>query len=444
MPHMSQSGTAVARNNERMEVIKTPGRAALWDPLVMKASGAGRTSLEASPSYATVVAGNSGERSAAGASTGTTAGTSAGTNASLGLGPGSPVDPDGDECPDSSYAGVPEAGVLLTSTTLTTAAASSAPTTTVGFDPSTVNVILYHGNCLDGALAATLLKAAAGPECRVHPCWWEEGCTDGLRGLRVACVDITPPEPMLWRLVAVAGALFVVDHHVSSLPVLQHCLRPRQFLFDTRECGASLVWKWLASWRAVSGAPPCAMPPLLPYVRALDLFSWRDPALATVPDAMAVSRALDAALEPTIASMEAALAQGDKFLSHLRVCLPLLNRCIDMQIARACASCAFMRLAWQPSVRVAMVNTQTFVNFVGHRLYTCMAKPVEVVWLWYCHGPSGRVRVSLRSWGTNFDCAAFAQLFHGGGHFNSAAFTCTLDVMRSCLVQDMPDRAPGG
>lgn len=300
--------------------------------------------------------------------------------------------------------------------------------------------MLYHGNCLDGALAAALVRTVAGPGCRAQPCWWDDGCTEGLRGLRVACVDITPPEAMLWRLAATAGALYVVDHHASAREVLHRCLQPHQFLFNTRECGASLVWQWLGSWHEAPGPSP---PALLPYIRALDLFSWQDPALAGVPDAMAVSRALDACLEPTLPAMEAALAQGDLFLAHVRACLPLLNRCIDTQVARACASCAYMRLAWQPTVRVAMVNTQTFVNFVGHRLYTCTARPVDVVWLWYWHGPSGRVRVSLRSC-TTFDCAAFAMLFQGGGHVNAAAFTCTLDVMRSCLVQEAPDGGGGG
>jgi hypothetical protein len=308
-----------------------------------------------------------------------------------------------------------------------------------GFDPATVDVILYHGNCLDGALSAALAKSVAAPTCRVQPCWWDDACTEALRGLRVACVDMTPPEPMLWRLATTAGALFVVDHHASALDMLTRCLRPHQFLFNARECGASLVWQWLCGWRPALRA---ATPPLLPYVRALDLFRWDDdPALAGVQDAMLVSRALDAYMEPTVPSMEAALAQGPEFLVHLRACLPILNRCIDKQVARACASSARMRLAWQPGVCVAMVNTQTFVNFVAHELYT--RQPVDVVWAWYCHGPSGRVRVSLRSWGTKFDCAAFAQLFRGGGYVgggnpNSAGFTCTLDVMRSCLLHDGP------
>jgi hypothetical protein len=149
-----------------------------------------------------------------------------------------------------------------------------------------------------------------------------------------------------------------------------------------------------------------------------------------------VARFLDVALEPSVHALYTALCHGDAYLSYVHSHLPAANAIVDMQLARAEASAGFMHLRNHPRVKVAVVNTQTFSNFVAHRLYTSPTRPVDVVWLWYWNGPTGRVRVSLRSVGNRFNCGAYAANFEGGGNEHTASFTCDPASMWSHFAEN--------
>jgi len=292
-----------------------------------------------------------------------------------------------------------------------------------------VDVCMYHGNCPDGACAAALVKVyldAVGKACTFLPCWWESIDVAAVAGKVVVFVDITPAPTLLATIRAVARDVFVIDHHASAVATLHAHLHPGQFMYDNTECGASLTWDWLR--HAPDATPPPILtagagghPPLLPYIKALDLFDWGPLEAGGDADAMSMCRYLEVRAEPSVPGMEAVLLQGQAFLDHLRAQLSVVNPLLEYQITKCVASAEVQVLTRLPSIRVAVVNAQTFTNFVAHRLYTTMA--VHVVWVYYYHGRSKRVRVSLRSNGA-FDCNVYAMAYRGGGHPNSASFTC--------------------
>lgn len=283
-----------------------------------------------------------------------------------------------------------------------------------------VDTCLYHGNCLDGACAAALVKItldAARRPCSFVPCWWETLDMTTLEGKSVLFVDITPSATLLGSVLAVARDVFVIDHHESAVDTLHTLLRKDQFLFDLEECGATLTWKWLQQ----GVATPSAMPPILPYIKALDLFDWREVSAAGDTAAMRMCRCLEVLTEPSVHSLESILSEGQKFLDRIRRDLVVVDPMMELQLTRCVSAAEVQALTRIPHIRVAVVNAQSFVNFLAHRLYSTTS--VHMAWVWYHHGPSRRVRVMLRSCG-RFDCNAYARAFHGGGHPNSASFVC--------------------
>jgi hypothetical protein len=289
-------------------------------------------------------------------------------------------------------------------------------------DPRLVDMCFYHGNCLDGALCAALIKRVS-PRARCVPISWTSVDTALAAGAVVVFADVTPKAPLLQAVVQVAAAVMAIDHHVSAWCTLTTVLPPVAFMFDVRESAATLVWTWITSWMGAAAGP---VPPLLPYAKALDLFDWSELRDA---DGLRVCRAYEATTQPTVECLLVVLEQGDRFLGTLRGMLDAVEAVIGLQISRAVASSEVVLLHQQyPRVRVGVVNTQTGVNFLALHMYSVM--PIDVVWAWYYHARTRRVRVLLRS-GGRFDCEAYASQFGGGGHPNAAAFTCELSVMRS-------------
>jgi hypothetical protein len=285
-----------------------------------------------------------------------------------------------------------------------------------------VDVCFFHGNCLDGALCAALVKQLA-PRARCVPSTWTSVDPTEATGAVVVFVDVTPKAPLLQAVLQVASAVMVIDHHVSAWCTLTATLPPVAYMYDVRESAATLVWTWITSWVGSLAGPP---PPLLPYAKALDLFDWTE---VPDPDVVRMCRAYEATTQPTVTRLLGVLEEGDRFLVSLRGMLDAVEAVVGLQMSRAVASSEVVFLHQQyPRVRVGVVNTQTGVNFLALHMYSVM--PIDVVWAWYYHARTRRVRVLLRS-GGRFDCEAYASQFGGGGHPNAAAFTCELAVMRS-------------
>lgn len=233
-----------------------------------------------------------------------------------------------------------------------------------------------------------------------------------VNGKNVVFVDLTPSPTVIAEVISKAKNVFIVDHHESARVILLTQLTSDMVLFDVKECGASLAWRW------VYGSAP--YPPLVKYIKALDIFDWSD-MLVEDPSAMSLSRCIEHVVSPTVPDMEDALSRGAAFLEQMRIARPLADTVIDRQIDRCLGSIEYFSLKHADRIRVAVVNTQHFINHIAYRIYT--TNNVHLVWLWYKHGASRKVRVMLRSNG-RFDCQHYAYIYGGGGHVNSAMFTC--------------------
>ena len=284
-------------------------------------------------------------------------------------------------------------------------------------NPKDAEVVFYHMHCRDGALAAAVLQQVA-PGCVCVPAWRDEvpQSAPDITGKIVVYVDLTPAPSVLAEVLARARDVFVLDHHESVRMTLATMMRPTSYRFDLKECGATLAWQWAHGDDEAALAAP---PEFMLYVKALDLFDWS--ALARRdPDAMYVSRAIEAIVAPDVTTMLGILSSTTA-MAGIRAQSVTINELIDAQIDRCLGPVEYYTLSARPHARLVVVNSQHFVNWIAHRLYT--TRDVTLVWAWYRHGPSRKIRVMLRSNGS-FNCQMYARMYNGGGHASSASFLC--------------------
>ena len=281
-------------------------------------------------------------------------------------------------------------------------------------DPAEVHICFYHGNCHDGALAAAIVKQKTNPACEFVPTWWDSlPVKPTVAGKNVLFVDLTPSPKVLAEVLAKARAVFIIDHHESAHAILVTQMPLSMLRFDVAECGASLAWKWIHG----EDAP---FPPLLKYIKALDMFDWTA-LLAADPAARSLSRCIEQLVSPTVPDMEDALVRGDAFIDTMRASMHITDTIIERQIDRCMGSVEYSVWKGADHIRIAVLNSQHFINHIAFRVYSNTS--VHVVWVWYRHGGSQSTRVMLRSNG-RFDCQQYALTYGGGGHANAAMFCC--------------------
>lgn len=280
--------------------------------------------------------------------------------------------------------------------------------------PTEIDICFYHGNCHDGALAAAIIKQKASPHCKFIPTWWESlPAKPSVTGKNVVFVDLTPSPTVLAEVIAKAKGIFILDHHESARAILLTQLTSDTVNFDVRECGATLAWKWV-------NGPDVPYPMIVRYIKALDIFDWSE-LITEDPMAMNISRCIEQVASPTVMEMEEALVRGEAFLDQIRIARPIVDTVMERQIDRCIGSIEYYSLRHADRIRVAVINAQHFINHIAFRVYS--TTNVNVVWIWYKHGGSRKVRIMLRSNG-RFDCQHYAYMYGGGGHQNSAMFTC--------------------
>ena len=281
-------------------------------------------------------------------------------------------------------------------------------------DPRDVDICFYHGNCHDGALAAAIVKQKTNSECEFIPTWWESlPAKPSFAGKNVLFVDLTPSPKVLAEVLAKARNVFIIDHHESAHAILVTQMELSMLRFDVKECGASLAWKWIHG----DDAP---FPPLVRYIKALDMFDWAE-LEATDASARGLSRCIEQLVAPAVPDMEDALCRGEAFIDTMRAALPVVDAIIERQIDRCMGSVEYSVLKGADHIRIAVVNSQHFINHLAFRIYTNTS--VHLVWVWYRHGSSQTTRIMLRSNG-RFDCQQYALIYGGGGHSNAAMFSC--------------------
>ena len=272
-------------------------------------------------------------------------------------------------------------------------------------------VCIYHAGCPDGFGAAWAVWRRWGDEARYVARGHDDPLhASGYRDDTVVFVDIAPPPAALRPLGEVVEKLVVLDHHVSArdhiqadpdlVPALEelgHVIH-----FDMEHSGAALAWQYFH--------PDDPLPELLRYVEDQDLWNWKLPATRDVNAAISATDHDFAAWEELAGtSVDVLAAEGAP-----------IHRANRLLVERALDGAHGISLGQH---RVEAVNASAQRSQIGHELASRALFGVPCGAVYRVAGQ--RVDVSVYSVG-DFDVAALAGQFGGGGHRNAAGFSVTL------------------
>lgn len=307
--------------------------------------------------------------------------------------------------------------------------------------------VIYHADCLDGFGAAFAAWKNLGDRAHYLPLHHGESWKmDSIRQHQVFILDFSFPPEMLLSVAELAQEVILIDHHgTARAPWVDRLARNENGLetlvdrehgltlhFDLDKSGARLAWEYFHAGRE--------LPILLQHIEDQDL--WR----FTRPDTRAFCRALrllpfDFAHweqllattgNPDSPAYQAMILRGEaieNFLkcevdrmqdSHLVTPAQVRGEPADSLQARRHGQ----RLIdhgdrqWQAIPGLAVNANSVFASDLGHQL-ALRAGTFGLIWQLTANG---QIKASLRSSG-DFDVAAIAQRYGGGGHRNAAGFS---------------------
>ena len=254
-------------------------------------------------------------------------------------------------------------------------------------------LVLYHGQCLDGFAAAWVAFHKFGGAAEYRAVQYGEPLKVPIEGREVVILDFSYPRDVLLEMKGRAESLLVLDHHVTA----QQDLAGLDFAhFDLERSGCTITWDHYF--------PGQGRPWLLPYIEDKDLWRWKLPQSEEVTAALqSYSRSFKMWDKIAKKGVEALIAEGRPILRYK-------NRLIETAASRV----KFVELDGH---RIPVVTSCVLQSEIGGRL----AKDHPFVAIVF--EQEGRRIWSLRSHekgGVNV--AEIAKRHGGGGHANAAGF----------------------
>jgi oligoribonuclease NrnB/cAMP/cGMP phosphodiesterase (DHH superfamily) len=273
-------------------------------------------------------------------------------------------------------------------------------------------VCVFHAGCPDGFGAAWAVWRAWGDDARYVPRGHDDPLhPEDFEGAQLVFVDIAPPPATLPGLGELCSELVVLDHHVSAreriladTELLRRLeLQGHRIHFDLDHSGAILAWQHFH--------PDAEPPGLLRYVEDQDLWNWKLPSTREVNAAIsAAPHAFDAWETLSRRDVEDLAREGAPVVHAQRI-----------EVERALGYAHSLHLAEH---HIEAVNARVHRSLIGHELASRAAFGVPCGVVYRMSGR--RVDVSVYSVG-EFDVAAIAEHYGGGGHHSAAGFSVPVE-----------------
>lgn len=300
--------------------------------------------------------------------------------------------------------------------------------------PRTNTLVIYHGNCVDGACAAWCAWKRYGETAEYRP--WNYGTPaptdEEVEGREVVIVDFSFARAELERIHGKAKSLLVLDHHKSAQEDLGDLLYA---VFDMEKSGARLALEHCIDMLRPSILYPAQK--VVDYVEDRDFWRWK------LPDSKEISAAIDTfgvtedfrrfeevqkALESP-AGYEMLVATGKALLRYQ-------DEIVKIALTRRMMG----RLG---GYELPIVNATTLLSETAGAL--AEDSPHGVGAAWFVRG-DGKLQVSLRvraeGAGTgrvrgdsDFDASVLAKRFVGGGHKKAAGFESDLPWRELFMIE---------
>lgn len=310
--------------------------------------------------------------------------------------------------------------------------------------------IIYHADCIDGFGAAYAAWRRYSSNPRYLPMHHGEAVAhDDIAGHDVYILDFSFAPAELEAMAASARSLTQIDHHMSArnawaerlmtgadgAQTYRHPDLPLQIVFDLNKSGARLAWEQFC--------PALPLPQILQHIEDQDLWRFALPgtrplcrSLRLLPFDFAVWHELVEQAADTEAPRYRDLLRDGEAIetfcrleterlagSRLRMPARLRGEPVDALQARRHDQPTITdgESTWLAVAGIALNASALFSSELGHRL----AQQSGSFGLTWQLAADGEVKASLRSQG-EFDVAAIAVRYGGGGHRNAAGFRLPL------------------
>jgi oligoribonuclease NrnB/cAMP/cGMP phosphodiesterase (DHH superfamily) len=260
-------------------------------------------------------------------------------------------------------------------------------------------ICFYHGNCVDGAAAAAVIKLKY-PDAACYPMQHGEPIAVEVKGKKLFIVDFSFDEQTLRRLKKDAKEVYWYHHHKTVLPTYQSL---QWGVIDLAESGATLTWK--------QEYPERPVPKILAYVKDKDIWEWKLPH----------SRAVNTALREREDIHDPGGASWKKFLEGLndeefRRLIDIGDAALSGQRLRIMNGARFgFEVDFHGRSSLA-VNWSLESSEMGEYIYKDLGYEVAIIFFY----TGKHWNFSLRS--DRIDVSVLAAQHGGGGHAGAAGF----------------------
>jgi len=264
-------------------------------------------------------------------------------------------------------------------------------------------VVIYHADCPDGFSGAWAAWKKFKDKAIYIPLYHNTPLPAEVEGRDVYLIDFTyTDQPTLNRLFEKAKRVVLIDHHITTKPLLGQF---EGYDFDLDHSGAAIAWRYFH--------PKVPMPKLLSYVEAIDLGRFDEPNAQEVDQLTSLYEYDFEIWDSLVRDFE----NAQKRFEHINTGKILLKK-LNKEVEKIVLLAEDIELE---GVKCKIVNTSMHVSYVGKALYE-KHPPVSVIW----SRRRNLIVVSLRSDGS-VDVAKIAEKYGGGGHKAAAAFRWEAD-----------------
>jgi len=253
-------------------------------------------------------------------------------------------------------------------------------------------IVLYHAKCLDGFGSAYAAWEKFGDTATYIPISYGDPAPQ-VHNRAVYILDFSFKREVMQEIAKSARSVTLIDHHKTAQENILHIDNVKT-IFNMQKSGAVLSWEYFHTTE---------VPPLLLYVQDMDL--WKNELAYTKE----ISAGL-ATIPMKFSSWEKVLERPDKLVKIGKIVLTreakLLAQVIEHKHSMSISGIDGL----------ACNAGYEYANELGNKL----ARESGTFGAVYSFDGSGW-KISLRSVG-EFDVAALAEEYGGGGHKNSAGF----------------------
>lgn len=282
--------------------------------------------------------------------------------------------------------------------------------------PSFIDVVYYHKNCTDGAMAAAvalLYATTQGKKIEVRPFGYSDHEAASLPDMlneSVLFIDVALTKAKLAVIKTKCKRLIVLDHHISAMDELNGTLG---CFFETNKSGCVMAWEYFL--------PTCPIPEMLLYIQQRDLWAMSETAKAftayfySLPvDPFDYAAFLTQSPYLVSAWLDNCIEQGKRKLIRQ-------DEAIDRYLSQAKVA----RCKPFPQFRVSIVqcNDGSIVSALGAKL----SEPTGIAVIWSKDAQLNKYKASLRSTHPA-ESLPLAKLFGGGGHVHASSFTSDIPI----------------